>query len=461
MKRFGNKTLYFLLCVLLCFCTVLPFAACGPVNYTVTFDGNYTGAPAADTQTVPENGKASRPSTDPTRDGYYFTGWYTDAAATEEYDFGSEVTADLTLYAGWLAMVTVTFDYNYPAAAPVVAKVAKGGTVTAPDAPKRDGFLFSGWYSDAECTVAYDFSAAVELNTTLYAKWLDASVEYAVVTFDLNYAGAPTPNTEYVEVGQAVAMPATGDRTTKISGVDGNNSYSYDYAAAKLLGWYTDAAGTEKYEFSAPVDADLTLYAKWQTRYTFEAELTDLTDKQGYGYSLGVNDEELIKTDTEFRNQGASFGYSVGYLYDTGLSVDYIIYSDRAVDNVTFVARLSSEYRDIYIAPSRTTVGGITYQSFAFNVNGVGLEYSPIALTGAMGQITANQRPFDDWTISTKVSLKEGRNDINLVVTNSDMFESTIYAAAPMIDCIYLTSESELTWEPKWSNMGKIKQVED
>ncbi len=46
------------------------------------------------------DGKLVKPA-DPTRDGYAFGGWYTDEACTQAYDFGTPVTADLTLYAKW------------------------------------------------------------------------------------------------------------------------------------------------------------------------------------------------------------------------------------------------------------------------------------------------------------------------------------------------------------------------
>ncbi|WP_295620694.1 glycoside hydrolase family 2 TIM barrel-domain containing protein, partial [uncultured Intestinimonas sp.] len=71
-----------------------------PETYTVTFDS--MGGTAVEAQTVEEGGKAAEP-TDPTRDGYTFDGWYTDADCTEAYDFETIVTADITLYAGWTA----------------------------------------------------------------------------------------------------------------------------------------------------------------------------------------------------------------------------------------------------------------------------------------------------------------------------------------------------------------------
>lgn len=48
---------------------------------------------------------------------------------------------------------------------------ASGSTVTKPADPTREGYTFGGWYTDEACTKAYDFSAAVAADMTLYAKW--------------------------------------------------------------------------------------------------------------------------------------------------------------------------------------------------------------------------------------------------------------------------------------------------
>lgn len=53
-----------------------------------------------DFQTTAANGSVTKPA-DPTREGYTFAGWYTDAACTKAYDFATAVTSDLTLYAKW------------------------------------------------------------------------------------------------------------------------------------------------------------------------------------------------------------------------------------------------------------------------------------------------------------------------------------------------------------------------
>lgn len=50
---------------------------------------------------TPASGSAVAKPADPTREGYTFAGWYTDAACTKTYDFATAVTADMTLYAKW------------------------------------------------------------------------------------------------------------------------------------------------------------------------------------------------------------------------------------------------------------------------------------------------------------------------------------------------------------------------
>ena len=60
-----------------------------------------------DFQTTAANGSVTKPA-DPTREGYTFAGWYTDAACTKAYDFAAAVTADMTLYAKWVKNETST-----------------------------------------------------------------------------------------------------------------------------------------------------------------------------------------------------------------------------------------------------------------------------------------------------------------------------------------------------------------
>lgn len=53
---------------------------------------------------------------------------------------------------------------------------AANGSIAKPADPTREGYTFAGWYTDEACTEAYDFSAAVTADMTLYAKWTKNAV---------------------------------------------------------------------------------------------------------------------------------------------------------------------------------------------------------------------------------------------------------------------------------------------
>ena len=113
----------------------------------------------------------------PEKEGLSFAGWYKDADLNEAWDFDSDTTSEaLTLYAKWnVNEYAVTFDTKGGTAIePQV--VIHNGTVSKPEPdPTREGYTFGGWYTDADCTTAYDFSAPVTENLTLYAKWTQNS----------------------------------------------------------------------------------------------------------------------------------------------------------------------------------------------------------------------------------------------------------------------------------------------
>lgn len=75
-------------------------------THTVTFDvGVANAGPVPGTQVVTDGLTAIAPTTEPTRDGYTFAGWYLVQAdgslANEAYNFGTAVTKDITLRAKW------------------------------------------------------------------------------------------------------------------------------------------------------------------------------------------------------------------------------------------------------------------------------------------------------------------------------------------------------------------------
>ncbi len=69
------------------------------IKFTVTFESN--GGSAVTSQEVAKDGLATEP-TAPTKDAYTFVNWFSDDTLTQEYDFNTKITSDITIYANWL-----------------------------------------------------------------------------------------------------------------------------------------------------------------------------------------------------------------------------------------------------------------------------------------------------------------------------------------------------------------------
>lgn len=73
----------------------------GDITVTINLDGGTLGS-GNTTLTVNADGKVERPAKDPTRPGYIFINWYTDASCTTVWDFSTHiVNSNTTIYAGW------------------------------------------------------------------------------------------------------------------------------------------------------------------------------------------------------------------------------------------------------------------------------------------------------------------------------------------------------------------------
>lgn len=196
-------------------------------------------------QQVESGTKAARPA-DPTEDGWKFKGWYiSDNYIGEPFDFTTAITENTTLYAKWVKTCTVTFDVNGHGTAPDPQTVDIGTKAVKPTDPVQTGWRFDGWYTDKDCTAAYDFDKEVTEDITLYAKW----VKTVTVTYHVgSYGTAPASQT--VDAGKKFTRPADP--------VD---------SRAIFQGWYTDENYTTAYDFGSAVETDLNLYAKWKDGY--------------------------------------------------------------------------------------------------------------------------------------------------------------------------------------------------
>jgi len=67
---------------------------------------------------------------------------------------------------------TVTFNANGGSPIPDPQSIIYGGKVTMPPAMTKDGYIFGGWYKEADCINQWNFAyEQVSGNITLYARW--------------------------------------------------------------------------------------------------------------------------------------------------------------------------------------------------------------------------------------------------------------------------------------------------
>ena len=230
--------------------------------YTVTFNNGYGGSYGADTPWAPQYveywGTVTQPTENPTRSGYRFQGWSTTVDGTSGYWKFSEdkIKGDTTLYAIWTGNpYTVTLDANdgfftlQDGTTQEIGykDVTYGSPVGEMWTPTREGYTFAGWKDEYGYDVTADTIYLIEGDSTFYAQWEPEFKTYTV-TFDLNYAGAAAATTEEVREGQTVTEPADPSR----------EGYTF-------TGWSTTKDGTSGlYNFSSPVNEDVTLYAQWE-----------------------------------------------------------------------------------------------------------------------------------------------------------------------------------------------------
>lgn len=201
-------------------------------------------------------------------DDYVFSGWYTDSALTNPYDFSTTITSDLTLYVKWVEgnRSIVHFDLQGGVGNSTTEdkSVKNKNTVDKPGTnPTKQGVTFSGWYmyaySDAVDiynkidkddknapkdfaefwdSCKFDFDTKIESDTTIYAHW-----SQTVVTF-------MNDSTVYLKSNVTwsgnVTKPTTDPTKTDMA---------FQYWATKNGDDYV------QYNWNTPVVKDLTLYA--------------------------------------------------------------------------------------------------------------------------------------------------------------------------------------------------------
>ena len=392
--------------------------------------------------------------------GHDFKGWYlekldpnseTDATIGKEKADLSSIGEAFTFYAGWaLHEYKVSFSLAYENAenTPADQAVKYGKTAQSPANPEREGYLFGGWFLDAGYQAQFTFDMPVTADLTLYAKWIEEGVAHDPVKVSY-YIGSELYQEKTVEFNAAASSNAPAD-PTKTNAIFG--------------GWYRDQAFTVKFNMNANLDADVTVYGKFLDRYTFEAEAVDFTGKVGFGTSTNSNEEQMIYDGAYIRGgrSTVSNSFFVRELYYNGATLDFVIESTKAVTDAVLYLRVSSESYRFATTKMKNEVeyNYLSSSEFKICVNAdfdenyqpsswldyPGL-YMPMANLAEKEDLSPNKTPFEDCLITTTLSLDEGVNIITLMVDNFNDHGGTFHAEAPMIDCMYIYSDAQLSMD--------------
>ena len=218
-------------------------------KYTVKFDSN-GGSNVSDIVDVKENSTISKPK-DPTREGFVFEGWYKDEDLKTPWDFKTDkITSNITLYAKWIEIpkYIVKFDSNGGSNVSDIVDVKENSTISKPEDPIKEGFMFEGWYKDSSYTNVWDFETdKVTSNITLYAKWRE--IPKYTVKFDSN-GGSNVSDIVDVKENSTISKPKDPTREGFV-----------------FEGWYKDEDLKTPWDFTIDkVTSNITLYAKWNLK---------------------------------------------------------------------------------------------------------------------------------------------------------------------------------------------------
>ena len=136
------------------------------------------------------------------------------------------------------------------------------------------------------------------------------------------------------------------------------------------------------------------------------------------------------------------FGGVIHFMYENGDTLTWEVESDAAVENVTLFMRLSGEY-GIVNPETEELSSWVDEDTFPILVNGEKLKYGKVTLHNLVDKSYVT---FQDYFVSASVSLKAGKNTIQMLVDNLETLNGTITSSAPCVDCIKLYSSSNITW---------------
>lgn len=422
-------------------------------TYTVTFK-DWDGT-TLKTQTVEEGSSATAPS-NPTREGYNFTGW--------DKSFNN-ITANVTITAQYSIKTYTVIFKDDDGSTLKTQTVNHGSNATAPSNPSKDGYTFTGWDKSFN-NITSDLTVTAQYSINTYT-----------VTFK-DWDGS-TLKTQTVNYGSNATAPSNPIR-------DGYEFIGWDKAFTNVTSNLTVTAQYTKIETPEPPSGEL-------VEKTEALRPISVTQDSGYN-NTWTNIANTYDTDTSTNGTivvtgSSQTGFKRNYVdtifnFDTShIPADAVINSatltvrakssattnlylnvdvnsdssKRVIDNVLMGSTSTKDYtadvKDYVIGLNNlklnlTTAGSSNRTYTLYDVR-IDVNYSVVETGGGepeedviewagIGTVATNLSTENDWIYKLNIDWDTQYIEINNIVANAVLFS---WGA----DVIYINNEYDLT----------------
>ena len=361
-------------------------------TYTVSFYHN--NEKYVENQKVNYGESAVKPSTDPTKEDYNFSGWVIKGT-NNKYDFTSNVTKDIELESSFTAKPTYTVTFKIENEVILTENVIEGHKVTSKEAPYKKGYLFDKWYSDEELTIENNFNEKIMNNKTIYGKYNEnkhtvtyineGTTYYTEEVLDSFTAKGPSTNPskegytfKYFSKDKKVAFDYNAEITedATLYAVYEINKYTVTYINEEseyhkeeltygskhekiedpfktgytFIGWYNE--NEEKVEYPITVTKDITLHSKYEiNKYT----VTYINEGAKYIEDQQINyKEKAVKPEPNPSKIGYTFKYwslkenGEEYTFNSEITKNITLYAVYEINKytVTYINEESEYHKE-------------------------------------------------------------------------------------------------------------------
>ena len=265
-------------------------------TYTVTFNANKHGKTTVSFVVRLESGmKVSNPGNPEADEGYEFAGWCTDETCANDFNFDTEITESIILYAKWtLKKSTISYVLNgaKDKGNNPESYTIESNTIVLADPTAAEGKNFEGWFYDAGFTQkATQIIQGSSGDKTLYAKWSNKTYKITYLADNESYGSVSDQIKEY---GTSLTLASKGYF----------QRFGYDQ-----VGWATTYNGKKVYDFGASytANAPVVLYPAWD-KVSFT-----ITYAAGTGATGSVSSQKKYYDEGEMLAKAGGFtrnGYS-------------------------------------------------------------------------------------------------------------------------------------------------------